>query len=226
MHPIDKTFGGVHTGTVHGAGPEHPPVRFRNYRPGQPLPKLQAIPAVEESFFLHAFFFPPPLFPAAGVSLGQHTARQQPLWLAAASQFCPAAGCQAAAPRPPKGLPTGPPRHPARGANAGTYWAHYTTFSTWQEPERLQISNCCRHGFHDTSNNMYNSQATAFTCMSCFLHTRTPLKGWSLQRSRLITFSMKLSVKRLPKLLQVQCPSVFKTRLLLRGMKPELPSKA
>ena len=73
---------------------------------------------------------------------------------------------------------------------------------------------------------MYNSQATAFTCMSCFLHARTPLKGWSLQRSRLITFSMKLSVKRLPKLLQVQCPSVFKTRLLLKGMKPELPSKA
>ena len=46
------------------------------------------------------------------MSLGQPTARQQPLWLAAASQFCPAAGCQAAAPRPPKGLPTGPPRHP------------------------------------------------------------------------------------------------------------------
>ena len=45
-------------------------------------------------------FFLKRLFPAAGVSLGQPTARQQPLWLAAASQFCPAAGCQAAAPRP------------------------------------------------------------------------------------------------------------------------------
>ena len=57
-------------------------------------------------------FFLTRLFPAAGVSLGQPTARQQPLWLADASLFCPAAGCQAAAPRPPKGLPTGPPRHP------------------------------------------------------------------------------------------------------------------
>ena len=115
---------------------------------------------------------------------------------------------------------------PARGANAGTYWAHYTTFSTWQEPGRLHISNCCRYGCIDTSINMYNSQATAFTCMSCFLHARTPLKGWSLQRNRLITFSMRPRVKRLPKLLQVQCPSVFKTRLLLNGMKPESPSKA
>ena len=49
MHPIDTTFGGVHTGTVHCAGPEHLPVRFRNHRPGQSLPKLQAISAVQES---------------------------------------------------------------------------------------------------------------------------------------------------------------------------------
>ena len=49
MHPIDKTFGGVHTGTVHCAGPEHLLVRFRNYRPRQSLPKLQATSAVEES---------------------------------------------------------------------------------------------------------------------------------------------------------------------------------
>ena len=50
MHPIDKTFGGVHTGAVHCAGPEHLPARFSNYRPGQSLPKLQAIVAVEESW--------------------------------------------------------------------------------------------------------------------------------------------------------------------------------
>ena len=62
-------------------------------------------------------------------------------------------------------------------------WAHYgprhytplstwhTPLATWQEPERLQISTCCRHGFHDTctrTNNMYNCQATAFTCMPRF----------------------------------------------------------
>ena len=49
MHPIDKTFEGAHTETVHCTGPEHSPVRFRNSRPGQSLSKLQPIPSAEES---------------------------------------------------------------------------------------------------------------------------------------------------------------------------------
>ena len=75
-----------------------------------PLYSKPSWPYNKKQIYIYLFFTR--LFPAAGVSLGQHTARQQPLRLAAASQFCPAAGCQAAAPRPPKGLPTGPPRHP------------------------------------------------------------------------------------------------------------------